>query len=100
APPVPDVGASVDISSRSLNPPEYPRAAQWDGQQGRVVLVVEVDENGNVVDIVIGKSSGYHLLDRAAMRAARKWRFNPAIVNGRRVPGKVTVHVAFVLEER
>jgi biopolymer transport protein ExbB len=36
-------------------------------------------------------------VDRAAMEAARKWRFNPSMKNGQPAPGKVRVPVAFKL---
>lgn len=97
SPPTPDVGASVDISSKRLNPPVYPQEAQWAGHQGRVLLIIDVDADGKVIQVTIGESSGHRSLDRAAVRAARRWRFNPAIVDGKRVPGRVPVPVSFVL---
>ena len=36
-------------------------------------------------------------LDRAAMQAARKWRFNPSMVNGQPAAGRVRVPVDFNL---
>ncbi|MBI4831224.1 MAG: energy transducer TonB [Candidatus Lindowbacteria bacterium] len=58
--------------------PEYPRDARRNGQEGTVVLLVEVLPNGNVREISIDKSSGFELLDSAAIKAVRKWRFVPA----------------------
>jgi protein TonB len=100
APPAaqPDIGASVDISSKNMNPPKYPPAAYREGIQGEVVLIVDVDANGNVTNVAVEKSSRNRDLDRAAMDAARKWRFNPSIKNGQKSAGRVRVPVAFRLQ--
>ena len=99
APPqaTPDIGASVDISSRNMNPPQYPPSALRAGIQGTVILVVDVDANGNVTNVSVEKSSRNRDLDRAAMQAARRWRFNPSIVNGQPAAGRVRVPVDFNL---
>ena len=95
--PVADIGASVDISSKNMNPPRYPPAAARSGIEGEVVLVIDVDANGNVTNVSVEKSSRNRDLDRAAMEAARKWRFNPATVNGQKAAGRVRVPVNFTL---
>ena len=99
APPAPvaDIGASVDISSKNMNPPRYPPAAARSGIEGEVILVIDVDANGNVTNVSVEKSSRNRDLDRAAMEAARKWRFNPSIVNGQKAAGRVRVPVNFTL---
>jgi periplasmic protein TonB len=101
APPTPqvavpaDVAASEDISGRAIAPPKYPAEELRDGVTGLVKLRVTIDANGNVLDIAIEKSSRNRNLDRAAMDAARKWRFNPGIKNGQKVGGVVIVPVEF-----
>ncbi|KAF1714595.1 hypothetical protein CSC71_04235, partial [Pseudoxanthomonas sangjuensis] len=95
--PVADIGASVDISSKNMNPPRYPPAAQRAGIEGTVILIIDVDANGNVTKVSVEKSSRNRDLDRAAMEAARKWRFNPSIVNGQKAAGRVRVPVDFKL---
>ncbi|MBE2292153.1 MAG: energy transducer TonB [Xanthomonadaceae bacterium] len=99
APPAPiaDIGASVDISSKNMNPPRYPPAAARSGIEGEVILVIDVDANGNVTNVSVERSSRNRDLDRAAMEAARKWRFNPSIVNGQKAAGRVRVPVNFTL---
>ena len=96
--PQPDIVASVDISSKNMNPPKYPPAAYREGISGEVILIVDVDANGNVTNVAIERSSRNRDLDRAAMDAARKWRFNPSIRNGQRAAGRVRVPVAFTLK--
>jgi periplasmic protein TonB len=97
APPAPvaDIGASVDISSKNMNPPKYPPAAARAGIEGTVILIIDVDPNGNVTNVSVEKSSRNRDLDRAAMDAARKWRFNPSVVNGQKAAGRVRVPVDF-----
>lgn len=79
-------------------PPRYPRRAQRRGQQGTVVLRVHVDARGvpGQVDIVDG--SGSRDLDRAALEAVRRWRFAPAVRDGRPVDGTVQVPIDFTLQ--
>ncbi|KAF1728363.1 energy transducer TonB [Pseudoxanthomonas mexicana] len=97
APPAPiaDVAATVDISSKNMNPPRYPPAAARAGIEGTVILIIDVDANGNVTNVAVEKSSRNRDLDRAAMEAARKWRFNPSVVNGQKAAGRVRVPVDF-----
>ena len=99
APPqaTPDIGASIDISSKNMNPPQYPPAALRAGIEGTVILIVDVDANGNVTNVAVERSSRNRDLDRAAMQAARRWRFNPSVVNGQPAAGRVRVPVDFNL---
>ncbi|WP_146257175.1 TonB family protein, partial [Stenotrophomonas maltophilia] len=58
-PPAPatSIEASVDISSKAMNPPRYPPAAFRAGIQGEVILIIDVDANGNVTNVTVEKSS-------------------------------------------
>ena len=48
------------------------------------------------LDVAVEKSSRNRNLDRAAMDAARKWKFNPEMQNGVGVQSRVRVPVDFV----
>lgn len=96
APPT-SIEASVDISSKAMNPPRYPPAAFRAGIQGEVILIIDVDASGNVTNVTVEKSSRNRDLDRAAMEAARKWRFNAAEAGGKKAAGRVRVPVNFAL---
>jgi protein TonB len=47
----------------------YPRIAKRARQEGRVVLEVVIDGNGNILSVNVSDSSGYPLLDEAAQRS-------------------------------
>jgi TonB family protein len=79
--------------ARRLGNPEYPIEAQAAGIAGIVIAEIVVDEQGLVTDARILRS--IPLLDDAALRAVREWRYAPTIVNGRAVPIKMTVTVNF-----
>ena len=96
-PPPADVAPSVDISYKNRNPPTYPIQAIRQGQQGEVILNITINAAGEVVDVQVEKSSGYRVLDRAAEDAARHWRFNPGVKNGKPIGGVVRVPVNFSL---
>ena len=76
-------------------PAAYPPIAKAAGVQGVVVLEIVVDAAGAVRDARITQS--IPLLDRAALDAARQWRFQPTLVNGRAAAVSMTVTINFVL---
>lgn len=58
--------------------PRYPFAAKRDGIEGVTRVKILIDSAGKVEDIIIAESSGSKLLDDAAIKAVKKWRFIPA----------------------
>ena len=77
--------------------PRYPREAQRRGESGTVVLRVHIDADGRPRDIDLVEGSGSRSLDRAAVDAVRRWRFDPAIRNGRPTEGTLQVPITFRL---
>lgn len=88
------VPATVDDRFRN-RPPEYPDAAAARGQQGTVVVLIHVSENGVPRGVELLQSSGYKLLDDSAIRAVGKWHFRPAIRDGRAEPFDLPFSFAF-----
>ena len=78
-------------------PPHYPATARRRGYQGTVVLAVMVSETGSTQQIQIAASSGYAILDKAAMKAVYDWRFSPATRFGRPLAMRVKIPVQFIL---
>lgn len=49
----------------------YPSSARLNGSEGKVVLRVILRADGHLVDVVVHRSSGHDVLDRAAMETVR-----------------------------
>ncbi|PKM15980.1 MAG: energy transducer TonB [Gammaproteobacteria bacterium HGW-Gammaproteobacteria-2] len=97
--PAADANASEAVSFRSQEPPAYPPASLQAKEQGTVVLKVRVLVDGTPTDVVIHKSTATPALEQAAINAVQRWRFNPAIKDGKAVEGTVLVPVMFSLDE-
>lgn len=90
----PDSPALVQASS----PPEYPPEERRRGIQGTTILIVSIDASGTLTDVQVEESSGNRNLDRAAVQAARQWRFNPEIKDGYPIASRLRTPVEFKLE--
>lgn len=77
--------------------PEYPLIARRRGQQGTVLLNLTVSASGRPTEISLKRSSGYQLLDQAALKAVRNWEFEPARIGDVSVESKIEVPVCFKL---
>ncbi|UCH77551.1 MAG: TonB family protein [Candidatus Coatesbacteria bacterium] len=62
--------------------PVYPDIARDSGVEGDVVLLVYIDEQGNVRNAIVQSSPGLPALDEAAKKAAFKCKFRPAKQQG------------------
>lgn len=95
-------GSSPRFAGQGLsNPaPRYPHLARKKGQEGRVILRVRVSADGNAQSVVVRQSSGYPLLDDAAAKTIRRWRFVPASFAGVTMAGMVDIPVTFRLTDQ
>lgn len=59
-------------------PPIYPQQARRLGWSGVVRVRVEVLTTGQVGDVQVEQSSGYSIIDEAAIQSARQWQFRAA----------------------
>ena len=75
--------------------PIYPPLARRRGWQGVVRISVLVLADGSPQHIQLQQSSGYQLLDKAALKAVQKWHFIPATKDGIPTVGEVIVPVHF-----
>lgn len=78
--------------------PQYPLAARQRGIEGTVLLKAHVTEGGVVQDIAIERSTGHPELDRSAMEALGRWRFEPARRGNTAIATWVLVPVTFELD--
>jgi len=63
-------------------PPIYPLRAQEHGIEGWVLVEFTITPTGAVKDPVVVTSVPSSIFNRAALRAIRKWRYKPRIVDG------------------
>jgi protein TonB len=91
----------ADYSAAYLNNPlpRYPAAARRRGQQGLVLLNVEVLAAGRCGRIGILHGSGHAMLDDAAVEAVRHWHFVPAARGGIPVDHWVQIPIRFQLSQ-
>jgi len=78
--------------------PPYPRKARRLGYEGIVMLKVLINEGGRVDNLTVLKSSGYTVLDRAALSAVRNWLFEPGTEGGIKKKMWVKIPVRFDLK--
>jgi protein TonB len=76
--------------------PEFTEEARKARMQGTVVLLVDIDERGQVYNIRVRMPLGLGL-DEKAIEAVRKWRFRPGTRNGVPVSTPALVEVNFRL---
>ncbi|HEX8175592.1 MAG TPA: TonB family protein [Pyrinomonadaceae bacterium] len=85
-----ELGSLIDKATQRISP-SYPPTAKNARVQGVVKVFVIVDENGTVLKIE--RSDGPALLRAAAETAARQWRFQPPVVDGK--PVRMSGYISF-----
>lgn len=78
--------------------PVYPGIARRRHWEGLVLLRVYVTSDGRCGEVSVQRSSGHEVLDRAALKAVRTWRFVPAKRGDVTQASWVTVPIEFQLE--
>ena len=77
--------------------PVFPQLARQLGVSGTVLLDVSVLADGSVGEITVMRCTPPDVgFCQAAARAVKRWRYRPAVHEGRPVPASVTVKVDFV----
>ena len=86
------------ITPHVVTAADYPSESIKAGQQGATSLRYVVLEDGSVGGTQILRSSGFARLDQAAETIVKsRWRFKPAMQNGRPVQEALTAEVVFAL---
>src|SRR2546426_1724971 len=85
-------GYRVTLDRSVLTPQLRIKAAQ-----GRVVLRILVQSDGSAGQVNVVESSGFRVLDEAAVNAAVKWRFAPASRDGQPIDAWAVISVRFVV---
>lgn len=91
-------GGRSSAPNYGINPlPKYPLLAREKGYEGTVYLRVLVRVDGRVERLAVDRSSGYEILDRAAVDSVKEWAFFPAKKGGKSVQSWVLLPVKFAL---
>jgi len=98
-PPRPDEYRPVDEPPVPVTTfkPEYPEIARQAGVEGKLTVRVLVGKNGRVVDAFVVPGTSIPMLDEAAVTAARRWVFTPALVDNHPVMVWVSIPIWFHL---
>ncbi|MBX3628445.1 MAG: energy transducer TonB [Nitrosomonas sp.] len=92
------LSSELSVSCPSLAAPTYPAISRRMGEEGKLVLRVELDENGRIDSARVIDSSGYDRLDNAALEAVRSWRCRPSMRDGQPVRAVALQPFNFVLQ--
>ena len=99
-------GQIVDLTPDVVKPeivsrvnPSYPPIAQQKKIEGTVIIGVLVSERGEVAEAKVLRSGGGGGLNEAALTAVRKWKFRPAVKEGKRVKVWMTYPIVFKLSK-
>lgn len=88
---------TVSPKPYARNPqPEYPRSARMSRRIGSVVLRCTVRADGTVTDLTV--VSGEEPFVAAALKAVRRWRYQPAMFQGHPVSVPHKIEVRFQLD--
>lgn len=95
-----NLASDLSVSCPVRTAPRYPPLARRMGEEGEVVLRVELSEDGQIASARIASSSGFRRLDEAALAAIKKWRCNAAQRDGQPVRAVAIQPFTFSLEGR
>jgi len=79
--------------------PQYPALSRRLGEQGRVLLHVQVSTTGTPMEVTVKQSSGFKRLDQAAVDVVKRWQFVPAKQGNTALISWVDVPLQFSLEK-
>ena len=94
------LSGELSVSCPERSPPDYPMLARRMNEQGKVVLRVELGEDGRVANATVKTSSGHQRLDAAALNVVKTWRCKPAVQDGVAVRAVALQPFSFILEGR
>jgi len=88
----------IALEAEKQTGPVYSAEARLAGLEGTVVLVGEIDAEGNPSGLRVVRPLGLGL-DEQAIEAVRRWRFTQVLALGRMPPLRVLIPVDFFLSE-
>jgi TonB family protein len=100
-------GGGAPANQRVVVPPklvkfveaEFPPSEVASGKGATVVLQIAIDATGKVAALTVTESAG-PAFDAAATAAVKQFEFEPATVNGKAIPVKITYRYKFTITEK
>ena len=78
--------------------PQYPREALMDGAEGYVKFEVLIGPDGSVLDVKVTEAAPGRIFVRNAVRAVRRWKFKPRVIDGVAVERWAKTSIVFELD--
>jgi protein TonB len=98
-PPPPPPSAAVPTTSHAVTAEDYPAISLRLQEQGTVAIKFVIGANGTVSDCSIATPSGKPRLDDAACKMVlKRWKYKPAMQDGKPVAQNGTANVIFQLK--
>ncbi|MEZ8604118.1 energy transducer TonB [Vibrio splendidus] len=85
APTFSDFGSNQQAMPLYRVEPRYPAKALKRGAEGHVIMSFTIDETGRPVDIQVTDANPRRMFEREAMRALKKWKYQPKVVDGKAI---------------
>ena len=79
--------------------PQYPARAARLGIEGWVKMSVLIDSQGRVESVTVIEAKPERIFNRAAIKAIKRWRFRPKVVNGQAVSRTAEQQINFKLNK-
>ncbi|MBI1380303.1 MAG: TonB family protein [Planctomycetaceae bacterium] len=79
----------VDVPPREFptnHQPDYPASARRQGREGYVRVRIDIDARGEVEEVRTLAAEGVDAFRQSVQRAVGRWRFTPAMHEGRAIP--------------
>lgn len=97
APVAPDIATNLVPTLKTK--PSYPPRALRSGVEGIVTVEFTIAIDGSVKDAKIIKSDPPIIFDRSVLKAITKWKFNPEIIDGKKVEKRARQDIHFKLQK-
>ena len=90
----------LDVNRIYTQPAKFPRKALRLAKDGYVLIEFDIDTDGSVIDPYVVESSPAGVFDRAAIKAVRKFLYEPPTYNGTSVKvNNVQIDLTFKLAD-
>ena len=95
----PEILEALAVVCHEQRSPTYPVSSRRRGEEGKVILRVDLDARGMITGAAVVSSSGSRRLDEAALAAVHEWKCRPASRDGLAIPATAMQPFSFVLQD-